>query len=127
MKILFLCDGNAGRSQIAAEYTRALHSDWEVYSAGRSPCKEIHWKTRAIGWEIGLEFKDVPKHWKEYSNQEFDLVVAFSKQAYDEVKNRWQAIYISVDDPTPEGSRDQFAKTMNNIIDSLNYLYRINP
>jgi protein-tyrosine-phosphatase len=125
MKVLFLCDGNACRSQIAAEYTRAIYPDWDVYSAGRSPCKEIHWKTKAIGWEIGLEFNDVPKHWRKFSDEEFDLVVAFSKKAYDEVENRWQTIYFSVVDPMPEGNREQFAKTRDDIIDKLNYLYKI--
>lgn len=34
MKILFICKGNVGRSQIAEAMCRKIHPDWEIISAG---------------------------------------------------------------------------------------------
>lgn len=39
VKVLFLCTGNACRSQMAEGFARALHGGWiEAYSAGIKPC-----------------------------------------------------------------------------------------
>lgn len=109
MRVLFLCDGNACRSQLAAAYAQKKYAIHQFFSAGISPCKEIHWKTRAIAWEFGLELSDTPKHWSAFSGESFDLVISFSKKAADSVP--WNAIFVSVDDPMPEGNRDQFLRT----------------
>jgi len=52
--VLFLCTGNAARSQMAEAFLREYAGDhFEVYSAGVRPTGEIHPLTRTVMKEVG--------------------------------------------------------------------------
>lgn len=115
MRILCLCNANAFRSQIAAELLRRRGHD--AVSAGLRP-REIHWKTRAVLWEIGIEIDDTPKPWQEFAGQKFDLVVALSEEAAQlRGFDCERYLYVPISDPGPQGSRDDFLLARNAIME----------
>ena len=82
IKILFLCTGNACRSQIAEGWAKQLKSDTiEAYSAGVRP---IGVSSRAIKTmaEAGVDISDhTSKHLDELWNIDFDYVITLCDNA----------------------------------------------
>jgi arsenate reductase len=82
LKILFLCTGNACRSQMAEGWTRHLKNDViEVYSAG----VEIHGvdpMAVTVMKEAGV---DISSHWskhvKEFQDKQMDVVITVCDHA----------------------------------------------
>src|SRR5512134_32493 len=82
IKVLFLCTGNACRSQMAEGFARALKSDRiEAYSAGVAPCF-VHplaaWVMQEAGVDIGDQYS---KHVDELDGIAFDYVVTLCDYA----------------------------------------------
>ncbi len=82
LKVLFLCTGNACRSQMAEGWARALKSDRiEVHSAGVSPCFVHPLAIRAMN-EAGVDISgQYSKHVDELDGIEFDYVVTLCDYA----------------------------------------------
>jgi arsenate reductase len=82
-RILFLCTGNAARSQMAEGLIRAFHGDVvEVVSAGSRPAGWVH--PLAIGAlaEIGIDIHDAEsKDAEQFLDQQFDVVVTVCDSA----------------------------------------------
>ncbi len=75
-KVLFLCVGNSGRSQLAEAIALERYSDrWEAFSAGSHPASEVHPLALKVLREIGIEHKGRTKSIEEFRGQAFDLVV----------------------------------------------------
>ena len=56
MKILFLCVGNSGRSQIAEGLAKdMLPKSYDIKSAGSMPAKGVHKDAIAVMNEIGID------------------------------------------------------------------------
>ncbi|HKJ98977.1 MAG TPA: arsenate reductase ArsC [Desulfotignum sp.] len=82
LKILFLCTGNACRSQMAEGWTRHLKNDViDVFSAG----VETHGvdpKAVAVMKEAGVDISyHRSKHVKEFQDKQMDVVITVCDQA----------------------------------------------
>lgn len=82
-RMLFLCTGNAARSQMAEGLARAFHGDVvDVVSAGSRPAGWVHpLAIRALA-EIGIDASDqTSKSADQFIDQEFDVVVTVCDSA----------------------------------------------
>ena len=82
-KILFLCTGNAARSQMAEAIANAFHGDVvEAVSAGSRPAGWVHpLAVRALA-DIGIDHRDAEsKSAEKFVNEEFDVVVTVCDSA----------------------------------------------
>ena len=82
MKVLFLCTGNACRSQMAEGWARALKSGViEAYSAGVAPCF-VHPLAIRVMKEAGVDITaQYSKHVEELDGIAFDYVVTLCDYA----------------------------------------------
>ena len=82
MKVLFLCTGNACRSQMAEGWARALKSDrFEVFSAGVAPCY-VHPLAIEVMAEAGVDISGhYSKHAEDLEGIRFDYVVTLCDYA----------------------------------------------
>ncbi|UUX93782.1 arsenate reductase/protein-tyrosine-phosphatase family protein [Methanoplanus endosymbiosus] len=76
-KVLFICNHNAGRSQIAEGLLNNLYGDrYEAFSAGLNPTDSVNPHTTAVLREIGIDISGkTPLPVSEYRNMRFDRVV----------------------------------------------------
>ena len=102
-KILFICTGNACRSQIAHGLLKDLSSEtFEVFSAGSQPSK-VHPISIEVMEEIGIDIsKHTSNHIDDYINKNIDIVITVCDSANNtcptfpgDVKR----IHWSIDDP----------------------------
>lgn len=75
--VLFLCVHNAGRSQMAAGFMRALAGDRiDVFSGGSEPTDEVNRAAVAAMSEIGIDIgKEIPQPWADEIVRASDVVV----------------------------------------------------
>jgi arsenate reductase (thioredoxin) len=75
-KVLFICNRNAARSQMAEGLLRSLYGEYyDVYSAGNYPSTLSHYAVEVMA-EIGVDIsKHRSKSLKEFEGTEFDHVV----------------------------------------------------
>ena len=102
-KVLFICTGNACRSQIAHGLLNELaNSDFEVFSAGSHPSK-VHPISIAVMEEIGLDIsKYTSDHIDDYLNKDIDIVITVcdnAKNACPTFSENVNRIHWSIDDP----------------------------
>ena len=77
MKVLFLCEHNSARSQMAEGLLRHLHGEkYEVFSAGANPTQVNPFAIKVMA-EIGIDIsRQYSKSIEEFRNKEIDLVVS---------------------------------------------------
>jgi arsenate reductase len=82
-RILFLCTGNAARSQMAEALANAFHEDVvEAVSAGSRPAGWVHPLAIRAMAEIGVDISDAhSKGAGEFLEQSFDVVVTVCDSA----------------------------------------------
>ena len=102
-KVLFICTGNACRSQIAHGLLNELaNSDFEVFSAGSHPSK-VHPISIAVMEEIGLDIsKHTSDHIDDYLNKDIDIVITVCDNANNVCPlfpENTKRIHWSIDDP----------------------------
>lgn len=75
--VLFLCVHNAGRSQMALGWFRALAGDNAVaYSGGSEPAAGVNPVAVAAMREVGIDIAgETPKRWTDDAVREADVVV----------------------------------------------------
>ncbi len=85
-RILFLCTGNAARSQLAEGLTRAFYGDVvDVVSAGSHPAGVVHPRAISALAEIGIDIRDAEsKSADEFLGQPFDVVVTLCEFAAED-------------------------------------------
>jgi arsenate reductase len=83
--ILFVCIGNASRSQMAEGYVNARLSDrYQASSGGLNP-ERVSRKATAVMKEIGIDISGHrSKSVQEFYGKEFDYVVTLCDEAEDE-------------------------------------------
>ena len=87
LRVLFLCTGNAARSQMAEALLRHLSKGRaEVFSAGSMPAAEIHPQVRAVLQEkFGIDTSGLyPKSMTSLSREQFDFVITVCDKALEE-------------------------------------------
>ncbi|HVP27491.1 MAG TPA: arsenate reductase ArsC [Candidatus Bathyarchaeia archaeon] len=77
IRILFLCEHNSARSQMAEGLLRQLYGEkYEVFSAGSNPTQVNPLAIKAMA-EIGIDIsKQSSKSIEEFRNKEIDVVVS---------------------------------------------------
>jgi arsenate reductase len=77
MNVLFVCIGNAGRSQMSeAFFTRAAQGRHEARSAGTQPAEHVHPEVVQAMGELGIDLSDRIPHRLELVDAEWaDVVV----------------------------------------------------
>lgn len=75
--VLFLCTHNAGRSQMAAGFMRALAGDHvDVYSGGTEPADELNRAAVEAMAEVGIDISaEFPQPWTDQIVRAVDVVV----------------------------------------------------
>src|SRR5260370_10200712 len=82
-RILFLCTGNAARSQMAEGLARAFHGDEvDVVSAGSRPAGWVHPMAIRAMAEIGIDIREqTSKSAAAFLDEPFDVVVTVCDSA----------------------------------------------
>ena len=82
-RVLFLCTGNAARSQMAEGLARAFHGEeMDVVSAGSRPAGWVHPLAIRAMAEIGIDISgQYSKSAEPYLNEPFDVVVTVCDSA----------------------------------------------
>ena len=124
-RILFLCTGNAARSQMAEGLMRAFHGDtFDVFSAGSRPAGWVHpLAVRAMA-EIGIDIGDqTSKSAEPFLDQEFDVVVTVCDSAAADCPvwpgakriEHWPIVDPSYGPDDPATRPDRFAETRDEL------------
>lgn len=125
-RLLFLCTGNAARSQMAEGLARAYHGEiFEVVSAGSRPAGWVHpLAVRALA-EIGIDISDqTSKSASLFIDQVFDIVVTVCDSAAQDCP-LWPGAkrieHWPIEDPSfgiddPVTRPDRFAETRDELV-----------
>jgi arsenate reductase len=109
-RVLILCTGNSGRSQMAEGLLRTLAGERvEVYSAGSKPSQVNPYAIRAMQRRRIDISGQRSKHLSEYLNHPFDYVITVCDQAAETCPifpGRAQRIHWSFPDPAAAQGRD---------------------
>ena len=102
-KVLFICTGNACRSQIAHGLLNdSASSEFEVFSAGSHPSK-VHPISIAVMEEVGIDIsKHTSDHIDDYLNKDIDIVITVcdnANNACPTFPENVKRIHWSIDDP----------------------------
>ncbi len=102
-KVLFLCTGNACRSQMAEAWARHFHSGTiEAYSAGVSP-SWVFPETIAVMNEAGIDMSHArSKHVDEFLNENIDIVITvcgYAKEVCPVFPRKIRTMHRGFDDP----------------------------
>ena len=101
-RVLFLCIGNACRSQMAEAFARTYGADVLIpASAGLSPAMKIATDTLKAMADKNIDLRDqFPKALRHLGRSEFDLVVNLSGSSVPEdLASRTKVLEWEVDDP----------------------------
>ena len=134
-KIIFICTGNACRSQIAEGLMRHLAGDkFEVYSAGLNP-KRVHSAAIIVMRELGIDISsNTSDPISLFINKDIDIVVTVcdnANKACPVFPGRVERIHWSVKDPfknwdsTKEDLVD-FRKTRDDLAERIKNLLKVN-
>ncbi len=82
--VLFLCNGNSCRSQMAEAIVNARHPKWWAFSAGVQPAGYVHPLALQALSEIGIEHKGESKSVDRFRGRDFDLVITVCDEANEQ-------------------------------------------
>ena len=82
--VLFLCNGNSCRSQMAEAIVNARHPGWRAFSAGVQPAGYVHPLAIRVLSEIGIDHHGVSKSADQFRGRQLDLVVTVCDEANEQ-------------------------------------------
>jgi arsenate reductase len=133
-RVLFLCTGNAARSQMAEALANNFHGDEiEAMSAGSRPAGFVHPLAIRAMAEIGIDISDAEsKSAAQFIDQQFDVVVTVCDSAAQDCPNWPGAKHIEhwpIVDPSfaPDGdaarlfreTRDDLARRIEELVGAM--------
>jgi len=113
MKILILCTGNSCRSQMAHGFMKSFAPDWQIFSGGTKPEKQVNPNAIRVMKELNIDISShTPHHVNEYIGENWDYVITVCGGAKEicpvfigNVKNR---LHIGFEDPADARGEDDF-------------------
>ncbi|WP_293775399.1 low molecular weight phosphatase family protein [uncultured Corynebacterium sp.] len=101
--VLFLCNTNRGKSQMAAALARKHAPDWEVHSAGVKTTEQhreqgVNAEAQASLAKVGADMAGTPTLIDRDLASSVDHVVIVGDADYDGVAERWE-----IEDPSVRG------------------------
>jgi arsenate reductase len=123
MKILFVCEYNACRSQMAEGLARALLPDhFSVHSAGLHP-GEVNQLTAEVMQEVGVDLSSHrSKRLHEVAHLEFDRVIVLAEPAFAQASalTAKESLLWSFPDPVAApGDPEEIKKKIRAVRDAL--------
>ena len=82
--VLFLCNGNSCRSQMAEAIANARYPEWRAFSAGVQPTGTVHPLALQVLSEIGIQHHGASKSVDQFRGRDFDLVVTVCDEANEQ-------------------------------------------
>ena len=131
LRVLFLCTGNAARSQMAEALLRHLtkgHAD--VHSAGSAPAGALHPLARAtLEQKFNIDTHGLfPKPLKQFERQHFDYVITVCDRAAESCPvfpGDPERIHWSFDDPALVQGDDAQRRAFEHVANGLAARMRI--
>ena len=123
-RILFLCTGNAARSQMAEALARLDHGDLiDPVSAGSRPAFGVHSLAVDVIAELGVDIAGArSKSSDEFRDRDFDVVVTVCDSAAQDCPlwpNAKRIEHWSIEDPSferdPERRYEKFVETRDDL------------
>ncbi len=125
--VLFLCNGNSCRSQMAEAIVNARHPGGRAFSAGVQPAGYVHPLALQALEEIGIQHRGESKSVDRFREQPFDLVVTVCDEANEQCP-AWlgsgKRVHRSFRDParvagSPSERLAAFRQVRDALVDSL--------
>jgi arsenate reductase (thioredoxin) len=82
--VLFLCNGNSCRSQMAEAIVNARHPGWRAFSAGVQPAGYVHPLAIRVLSEIGIQHTGESKSVEQFRGQDFDRLITVCDEANEQ-------------------------------------------
>jgi arsenate reductase (thioredoxin) len=132
-KILFLCTGNAARSQMAEALARLDHGDvLDPVSAGSRPAFGVHSLAVDVIAELGVDIAGArSKSSDEFRDRDFDVVVTVCDSAAQDCPlwpNAKRIEHWSIEDPSferdPSRRHQRFLETRDDLRARIDLLVR---
>jgi arsenate reductase len=123
-KILFLCTGNACRSQMAEGLVNHYLGDrYEAYSAGVLPARVSQRAIDSMA-ELGIDISGQrSKHLNEFSDEEFDHVItlcAYADAVCPVYVGKCKKVHIGFSDPMgAEGTEEEIQEAFRTVRDQI--------
>ena len=131
-RVLFLCTGNAARSQMAEGLANAFHGDvMEAVSAGSRPTGWVHPLAIKAMADIGVDISGAQsKSAEPFLDQPFDVVVTVCDSAAQDCPNwpgakrieHWPIVDPSYGPDDPATRYDRFVATRNDLAQRIDKL-----
>ncbi len=111
-QVLFICTGNAARSQMAeAIVNHARSAHWSAFSAGIRPKEAVHPNAIRVLKEIGIDISGArTKSVKGFHDAALDLVVTVCDSAAEECPvwlGQGKQVHVGFPDPAKATGRDE--------------------
>ncbi len=126
IKVLVLCTGNTGRSQMAHGFLESYGKDLAVYSGGVKAEKRVNPRAVLVMRELGIDISDHTPHMvDEYIDEDWDYVITVCDNANEtcpifngKVKHR---LHMGFEDPSKaQGDYDFVMTEFRRIRDAIN-------
>ncbi len=125
--VLFLCNGNSCRSQMAEAIVNARYPGWRAFSAGVQPAGYVHPLAVRTLSEIGIQHDGESKSVDAFRGQDFDLVVTVCDEANEQCPvwlGKGRKLHHSFPDPARAAGTEaerlaEFRRVRDMLLDEL--------